>query len=77
MLTMLRKPIRGQDEIIIGRFICVRIFAINKDRVVIGVDAPDGVEIARGELLKEYADTPRPKKAPDVCQVEEDLERTK
>ena len=72
MLTMLRKPIRGQDEIIIGRFICVRIFAVNKDRVVIGIDAPDGVEIARGELLKDYPDAPRPKSAPhDSYQIED------
>lgn len=58
MLTMLRKPVRGQDEIHIGGFICVRIFAVNDDRVVIGVDAPDGVEIVRGELVKDYPDAP-------------------
>lgn len=60
MLTMVRKPVRGQDEIIVGRFICVRVFASNNNRVVIGIDAPEGVEIARGELLKSYPEPQSP-----------------
>ncbi|MGN1135038.1 MAG: carbon storage regulator [Oscillospiraceae bacterium] len=47
MLVVSRKK---DESIIIGDNIKVTIVEISKDRIKIGVDAPDSVKIARSEL---------------------------
>ncbi len=50
MLVLSRK--RG-EEILIGDDIRISIVSIEGDRVRIGIDAPEKLEILRGELLDE------------------------
>jgi carbon storage regulator len=57
MLVLTRKP--GED-IVIGQNITVRVVAVGKSRVKIGVDAPKNVDVRRSELVVAERATARP-----------------
>ncbi len=49
MLVLSRKP---EESIIIGGNITVKILSVERNRVKIGIDAPEDISILRGELTK-------------------------
>lgn len=57
MLVLSRK---ANERINIGDDIKVVVYKIRDKRVTIGIEAPDGVRILRGELLKKMAGEPAP-----------------
>ncbi|KKM25218.1 hypothetical protein LCGC14_1597180 [marine sediment metagenome] len=54
MLLLSRKE---EDTIVIDKDIVVKVVKIERGRVTIGIDAPDNVEILRGELLERDSST--------------------
>ncbi len=48
MLVLTRKP---EETLVINGNIVVRILGVERDRVKIGIDAPEDVPILRGELI--------------------------
>jgi len=63
MLVLTRKV---DEEIIIDGRISVRLLDIQGGRVRIGITAPDDVSIRRAELVRAFADEPRPQRSATV-----------
>lgn len=59
MLVLSRKI---GEKILIGSDIVVTVTAIDRDRVKIGIEAPDQVRILRSELVGQIWDPEAPKK---------------
>jgi carbon storage regulator len=64
MLVLTRK---ANQRILIGRDVTVTILHIKGRRVKIGIQAPSGIKVFRGELVDKSRSTPRPSTRRTPC----------